>query len=84
MNTDTGRFGNFDKDEKLKPPWVEWSVDELLEIKGGLFQVVSIDVANDTVTLRGRNKSARKPLESLAKELDQLQFNKLESHNNSL
>lgn len=72
MNTETGKFENFNSGDDIKPPWREWSADELIEIKGGLFQVVNIDVANDTVTLRGRNKSARKPLEALANELNKL------------
>jgi hypothetical protein len=71
MNTDTGRFGNFNNSENIKPPWREWAVDELIEIKGGLFQVINIDVSNDTVTLKGRNKQARKPLEVLEKLLEQ-------------
>ena len=69
MNTDTGEFKNFYKDEVIKPPWREWSLDELLEIKGGLFQVVAIDVEKDTITLKGRNKQARNPLKELATKL---------------
>jgi hypothetical protein len=73
MNSDTGAFKEFAGDDDIKPPWTEWSVDELIEIKGGLFQVVNIDVANDSVTLRGRNKQARKPLEALASQLKGIQ-----------
>jgi hypothetical protein len=70
MNTDTGEFKMFSVDEDMKPPWREWSVDELIEIKGGLFQVSSIDVENDTVTLKGRNKQARKPLAELFEKME--------------
>jgi hypothetical protein len=66
MNTETGEFKNFGKDEEIKIPWREWSVDELVEIKGGLFQVVGIDVTNHRVTLEGRNKNTRIEIKKLA------------------
>lgn len=66
MNNDTGKFRMFNEDEKIKPPWREWPVDELVEIKGGLFQVVDIDVTNHRVTLEGRNKHTRIEIEKLA------------------
>jgi len=69
MNTDTGEFKNFPIGEKIKPPWREWSVDELVEIKGGLFQVVSIDVKNHRVTLEGRNKNTRVEIEKLFQKM---------------
>lgn len=39
MNTDTGEFKLFAKEEEIKIPWREWSVDELVEIKGGCFKL---------------------------------------------
>lgn len=69
MNNDTGEFKNFGLGDEIKPPWREWSVDELIEIKGGLFQVISIDVKNHRVTLEGRNKNTRLAIEKLAVKL---------------
>lgn len=62
MNCDTGEFKNLIEGEEIQRPWREWSVDELVEVKGGLFQVVGIDVKANRVVLEGRNKQARKPL----------------------
>ena len=69
MNTDTGEFKMFNDNEKIKPPWREWSIDELIEVKGGLFQVVGIDVGNNRVVLEGKSKQARKPLAKLFDDL---------------
>ncbi|MBT6229249.1 MAG: hypothetical protein HOI47_21610 [Candidatus Scalindua sp.] len=33
MNCDTGRFENFNSGDDIKPPWREWSVDELIVVK---------------------------------------------------
>ena len=60
MNTETGAFKNFSKDENIPEGWVEWTEDELIEIKGGLFRVVEINVEADTIKLKGINKQARK------------------------
>ena len=61
MNPDTGEIKDFKGlGELLKAKeegWIEWSLNEKVEIKGCSFIVKTINIAENTITLKGVGKT---------------------------
>ncbi len=59
MNTDTGEIKEFAKLEDIPKDgkWVEWKLYETVECKGCTFKVEKINVAENTILLKGIAKT---------------------------
>ena len=53
MNPDTGEMRMFEKGELIPKGWVEWNLHEIVEIKGCKFEVIGINIAENTIKLKG-------------------------------
>ena len=57
MNTDTGEIRDFKSGELIPKGWVEWNLHERVEVKGCHFEVKAINIAENTITLKGVGKT---------------------------
>jgi len=53
MNTDTGEIREFADGIIPEGNWVEWNLHETVEVKGCKFIVKAINIAENTITLKG-------------------------------
>ena len=56
MNQDTGEIREFGINDLIPEKWVEWKLEEVVELKGCKFRVIQISVAEQTITLKGIGK----------------------------
>lgn len=63
MNQDTGEIRKFANDQIIPKGWIHWAIDEIVEVKGCMFRVMSIDHIENTIKLKGINRKTRKSIE---------------------
>lgn len=53
MNPDTGEIKEFKLGDLIPEGWIEWKLEDIVEVKGCKFRVIRINCAKNIIELKG-------------------------------